>query len=111
MIIAVDFDGTLVEYHSFQGIGVYGPPIQIMIDRVKKWIAEGHAVVIFTSRVYEHKRNYIANEEHKMIKHWLAVQGLGDLPVTSSKWPQFNEIWDDRAITVERNTGRILTSK
>lgn len=74
-----------------------------MLDRVKKWLAEGKEVTIFTAR---------ANNGPKAIKHikaWLRLVGLPDLPITNIKEHDFDEFWDDRAVTVERNTGIKLT--
>jgi hypothetical protein len=101
--IAVDLDGTLAEYEDWHGSSVIGKPIPLMLDRVKKWLAEGKEVTIFTAR---------ANNGPKAIKHikaWLRLVGLPDLPITNIKEHDFDEFWDDRAVTVERNTGIKLT--
>lgn len=111
MIIAVDFDGTLAEYHGFKGVGVYGPPVPAMMERVRKWIADGHTVVIFTSRVSNHGFDRKANDEFDNIRKWLFDNGLPPLVITANKWHTFDEIWDDRAVRVERNTGVVLSTK
>ncbi len=100
--IAVDLDGTLAEYEDWHGSSVIGKPVPLMIDRVKKWLAEGKEVTIFTTRV----SNVIAIRH---IKAWLKLAGLPDLPITNIKEFHFDEIWDDRAVTIQHNTGRILT--
>ena len=115
--IAVDFDGTLSEYHGFNGIGVYGPPIPAMIERVKEWIANDIEVVVFTARASTRDvtgalTSAAQNESHleKMyIMNW-CVEHIGrDLLVTGEKLKRFSEISDDRAVRVETNTGqRIL---
>lgn len=46
----VDFDGCLAEYTKICAPGELGKPLQPMVDRVKKWIAEGIEVKIFTAR-------------------------------------------------------------
>lgn len=45
----MDLDGTLAEYHGWNG-GI-GKPIPGMVRRVKAWLAEGLEVRIFTARV------------------------------------------------------------
>jgi hypothetical protein len=47
--IAVDFDRTLAHYNPSQGQEL-GEPIPSMLARVKDWIKDGKAVVIFTKR-------------------------------------------------------------
>ena len=47
--IGVDLDGTLAEYHGWNGS--IGKPIAPMVDRVKRWLAEGVEVRIMTARV------------------------------------------------------------
>ncbi len=105
--IAVDWDGTLVEYHSYEGPNVFGPSIPAMVERVKGWLAEGHEVLIFTTRMS------IEHEPSKVMKTLQAIairlkgMGLPSLEVTANKYARVDEFWDDRAIRVERNTGRI----
>jgi hypothetical protein len=101
--IAVDLDGTLAEYQDWHGPSVIGKPVPLMVDRVKKWLAQGKKVVIFTARV---------NEGPKALKHikaWLKHVGLPNLEVTNIKTHDLDEIWDDKAITIQTNTGRVLT--
>jgi len=99
--IAVDLDGTLAEYTEWKGIEHFGKPIPKMIDRVKKWIAEGRTVVIFTARAEDSKAE-------KYIKEWLEQQGLGGLKITNIKTKDIVAFYDDRAVHVEHNTGEIL---
>jgi hypothetical protein len=103
--IAVDFDGTLAQYDKFKGVGVYGPPVPSMLERVKGWMAEGHDVVIFTARVSDIWRQKRQSKERQAITEWLVANGLPKLIVTCHKSPAFDEIWDDRAVRVRRNTG------
>src|SRR5437879_6394361 len=49
--IAVDFDGTLATYHGFKGVEELGEPIPAMVQKVKRALAEGAEVTIFTARV------------------------------------------------------------
>ena len=100
--IGVDLDGTLAHYTSWNG-GEIGKPIPKMVERVKKWLRNGRVVKIMTARVaYQNK----AQEE--LIKEW-CKEHLGErLPVTCMKDFNMIELWDDRAIRVEKNTGEII---
>jgi hypothetical protein len=99
--IAVDLDGTLA--HKDPGPfdpNEIGAPIPAMMERVKKWIADGEEVVIFTARA-------ATKSNIPPVKAWLKEHGLGGLKVTCRKTYDIEEIYDDRAYRVERNTGKI----
>lgn len=102
--IAVDLDGTLAEYHGWKGNDHIGDPIPEMMDRVHKWIAEGHEVSIFTARVSGED----SRSARFYIRRWLQGHNLDFIPITCIKDKHFDEFWDDRAIRIERNTGKIL---
>ena len=102
MSIYVDLDGTLAFYGGWKGPENIGEPIPAMMDRVRQWVREGETVKIFTARAS-------VPEQIQPIKLWLAQHGLGMLEVTCIKGFDGVEFWDDRAVTVEMNTGRILT--
>ena len=103
-VIAVDFDGTLVKYDVWRGATHIGGVVPLMLGRVKLWLKQGHRVVIFTARAKD-------PESVKAIKEWLPTVGLPDLEVTNVKSHLFSVMYDDRAITVRKNTGVILTGK
>ncbi len=96
--IAVDLDGTLAYYNGWRGNNIIGAPIPAMFFRVQRWIEEGEKVVIFTARADN-------MNDIKVIKRWLKYHGLPDLDVTNVKRRQFKEMWDDRAVQLETNTG------
>jgi hypothetical protein len=98
--IAVDFDRTLAHYNPSQGQEL-GEPIPSMLARVKDWIKDGKAVVIFTKRAQR-------TDQVELIQDWCEKHGLPRLVVTNVKLPEFKEIWDDIAISVEKNTGKFL---
>lgn len=100
-IIAVDLDGTLAHHESSWGVSKIGDPIPSMLANVKQWISEGRTVVIFTARAVD-KRNI------PMIKVWLEQHGIGGLTITNIKTPHITMLYDDRAVQVEKNTGKIL---
>jgi hypothetical protein len=101
--IAVDLDGTLAHWDPKDEYDPtkIGKPIKPMVERVKRWIAQGHKVIIFTARAGE-------SGSFPHIHAWLRAQGIPDLQVTNKKGKEIGEIWDDRAIAVERNTGKVL---
>jgi thymidine kinase len=98
---AVDFDGTLAYYDGWKGPTNLGKPIKDMVERVKKWISDGNAVVVFTARA-DNKESISAIEE------WTKEHIGTKLRVTNIKEPDFSEFYDDRAVRVEKNTGKLL---
>lgn len=102
--IGVDFDGTIAEYHGWEGEFVFGEPIWTMVARVKYWIQQGYQVKIFTARISDPE-----SREHMIfsIQEWLTKKaGLPKLEVTNEKDYGMLELWDDRAVQVEMNTGQ-----
>ncbi len=101
--IAVDFDGTLSKHAG--SIDRCGDPIPEMVERVKRWLAEGRLVKILTARVSVPEE---AVGQRLMVQGW-CYQHIGTaLEVTCSKDYSMIELWDDRAVSVERDTGRQL---
>lgn len=106
--IGFDLDGTLAEYHGFQGIGVIGTPIPSMVKLVQKYLSEGKTVKILTARVastHEYSDRIFAQAA---ITAWCRVHIGVALPVTAEKDQYMVTLYDDRAIHVEENTGRII---
>ena len=100
--IGVDFDGTLAEYHGWEvSHGRLGPPVPAMMERVKAWLADGVTVKIVTARAAD-------PAERQRVEQWCIENGLPRLEVTDRKDFSMIELWDDRAVTVEFNTGRML---
>jgi hypothetical protein len=104
--VAVDLDGTLAKYTTWKGDTHIGEPIAAMVERVKKWLEDGHDVRIFTARAA-----HITPEMRGAIERWCHEHIGQKLPITNVKDFQLIEIWDDRAVAVEHNTGRILGGK
>lgn len=106
--IGVDLDGTLAHYEGWQGAQHIGAPLAPMVDRVKCWLAAGKTVKIFTARMHGHGMPIIGGgiEDAKTpIEEWCR-QHIGQaLEVTNVKDFGMIELWDDRAIQVESNTG------
>jgi hypothetical protein len=111
--IGVDLDATLAEYHGFIE-DVIGKPVPVMLERVKRWLAEGWEVRIVTARVGTAEPGRVSDTPEKieairtMIEDW-CEEHLGQrLRVTNEKDYGMVEIWDDRCVQVEENTGRII---
>jgi hypothetical protein len=111
--IGVDLDGTLAQYDHWRGEDHIGAPIPAMVERVKAWRAEGREVRIFTARVYEpwviengfHTAPITKGEAIGFIEAWCA-EHLGEvLPIVYMKDSGMIELWDDRCVQVEPNTG------
>lgn len=108
--IGVDFDGTLATYDQWRGCDHCGEPIPAMVERVKKWRAEGRNVRIVTARVFappnKSTRQFEAAISLLSIQRWCQTH-LGEvLPITCTKDFAMIELWDDRCVQVEKNTGR-----
>lgn len=117
--IGVDLDGTLATYTTFKGHEHIGEPIAPMVERVKRWIAEGRDVRVFTARadggVAAKNAGEPAYKEFEdrdkiinIIQDWTEKHIGVRLPVTNVKDFCMDELWDDRAVQVEKNTGRRL---
>lgn len=130
--IGVDLDGTLAEYSGWNGIGHIGAPVPAMVERVKAWLKDGVEVRIFTARAgdYEHWKwarekgllndpeyceafaqvDAIYNAIIKPIESWCELHFGQQLRVTAMKDFGMIELWDDRAVSVQMNTGKDLRS-
>jgi hypothetical protein len=100
--VGVDLDSTLAVYDKWRGIEHIGAPIEPIREFVLNLRKAGVEVRIFTARVQEGPRAITA------IELWCKVH-LGEvLPVTDRK--DFNMVYcvDDRAVSVEKNTGKFL---
>lgn len=106
--IGVDLDGTLARYDEWLGIEHIGEPIPLMVERVKRWLAEGRDVRIFTARVAG--PNDVA-QARMVIADWCRVHIGRLLPVTATKDFGMVELWDDRAVSVGLNTGMRLDGR
>lgn len=102
--VGVDLDATLAEYNGWRGAENIGKPIPAMLERVKKWIAEGVTVKIFTARAS-------IPEQIPPIHEWLEKHGLPRLEVTNVKDFAMVELWDDRAVQIIPNTGKRADGK
>lgn len=88
--IAIDLDKTLATYEGYKGPTVIGKPISPQVDAVKKMLADGEDVWIFTARL-EHPKAIPA------LKAWTKEHIGTELPMTNIKFPEFSRFIDDRA--------------
>ena len=113
--IGVDLDGTLAVYDDWISPTHIGEPVPLMVDRVKKWLSEGFEVRIFTARVYTGHPEEVSQRAGEAyaakcaIEDWSAKHLGVVLPITCTKDYDMIELWDDRAVTVQKNTGRQLS--
>lgn len=101
-----DFDGTLA-YHSNSSPHRNGEPIQPMVDLVKKLLAKGCEVKIFTARAST--RDKVARRiQIDLIQNWCDIHIGKRLDVTCTKDFEMIRLYDDRAVRVIPNTGTIV---
>lgn len=106
----IDLDGCLAVYESGQWPNI-GTPVPAMVAIVKRLLEEGNDVRIFTARVCG---LYLGDEadgraQEALIKAWCKVHLGVALPVTAVKDYDMTMLLDDRAVTIEKNTGKVLT--
>lgn len=109
--IGVDLDGTLAHYEGWNG-GQIGEPVPAMLERVKRWLAEGKEVRIVTARVAVLQTVGEAcvlprevTEQVSLIGDWCERHIGQRLPVTAMKDFAMVELWDDRCKQVWINRG------
>lgn len=100
--IGVDLDGTLAKYKGWKGNQHIGSPVAKMVGRVKAWLKAGKDVRIFTARAAD-------KAAVPPIEAWCEKVFGQKLPVTNKKDSGMVQLWDDRAVSVETNTGRAVT--
>lgn len=109
--VGVDLDGTLAHYEKWGAPDEIGEPIPLMLERVKKWLAGGLDVRIFTARVWSDgtpDRDAAARLARHAIAAWCNKHIGQVLAITNQKDPRMVALWDDVAVRVERNTGKAI---
>lgn len=105
--IALDFDGTLASYDTWEGqFNNVGEPIPLMVAHLKSWLAKGYKVSIFTARLSHSE--FQSAQSIAAIQKFLTDNGLPILPITCMKMFYFTHFFDDKAFHVEKNTGKII---
>lgn len=102
--IGVDLDGTLAYAGGWKPGDpehTIGKPIKKMVRRVRDWIKRDADVRILTARAGRPNIKQII----PAIQAW-CLKHLGKvLPITDKKDYELIELWDDRAVQLELNTG------
>jgi hypothetical protein len=106
--IGVDLDGTLAEYHDWEGPYTIGAPVPRMVEFVKQLLKEGYDVRIFTARIAGTDGSNI-NDVMEVIEAWCYSHLGTTLPITNVKDYGMRVLYDDRAVAVQRNTGVFLS--
>jgi archaellum biogenesis ATPase FlaH len=101
--IGVDLDGTLAKIDGWKGTHHIGEPIQPMVDKVKKLLASGKIVKIMTARAADADEKTIS-----IIKKWCKTHIGQELEITNKKDMYMVALFDDKAIRVEKNTGKLM---
>lgn len=102
--VGFDLDGTLAHYDEWKGIEHIGEPIAEMIELVKSYLDKGVEVRVFTARVDQINERE-SRRAVEYIQQW-CEQHIGTvLMVTNIKDSKMIRIYDDRAVSVEKNEG------
>lgn len=105
--VGCDLDGTLAQHTTWRGEAYIGPPIPEAVDRIKKLMASGWTIKILTARMSE--KNPEAKEiTRRAISRWTLEHVGIALEAVSEKDYAMVALYDDRAIQVELNTGKVL---
>jgi len=109
--IYVDFDDTLCR-GPFKSIIQCGEPVEGMCAKIKKVLEHGkYGIKVFSARFDSTKSKTETNMAVKVVQAWLYKQfGLqaSQIQCTANKGMDCVEIWDNRAVGVEDETGRLL---
>jgi len=100
--VGVDLDGTLAVWGAGSSTERIGPPVPAMLSYVRRMKENGIRVKIFTARAGDPK-------QIPKIQKWLEKNSLPGLEITNVKDYNMERLYDDRAVQVESNTGRIIS--
>lgn len=123
--IGVDFDGTLAVYGTWVSASHCGKPVVAMVERVKRWLAQGWEIRIFTARAFPISiaidpdddlsgfepltvDQQAALEAVASIRAWCREHIGQVLTITCVKDYGMSELWDDRCVQVRPNTGEAV---
>lgn len=106
--IGFDLDGTLAKYDGWKGIDHIGEPVesQVLMAKLLHWL--GKKIKILTARVAPRDGENDSAKAKEYVEEW-CQKNLGFTPeVTYVKDASMVALFDDRAVSVEQNTGKIL---
>jgi len=95
----VDLDGSIAWHRSGQ-ISI-GRPLAPMIARIRRWDNRGEEVRVVTARAT------LGAAEKVKVYDWIAENIGLPLEVTSEKDPWMIDLYDDRVVELEKNTGLV----
>ena len=110
--IAIDLDRTLARYvdNDFleHGLTHIREPIPEMLERVKKWLVQGHDVRLFTARMWG------VTEANQRLAIQMAIESwcykhLGQALMIIDKDYDMKCLIDDRCVAIEPNSGKLLS--
>ncbi len=55
---AFDFDGVIAKYDGFKGVDHYGEPIEAVTNAIRALKAEGHKIIIYSTRGEDFLKKY-----------------------------------------------------
>lgn len=111
--VGFDLDGTLCRYTTGDSSNFrIGEPIKPMCDLLQRYLDEGWRIKIVTARAGPHG-NFNGSEFRRIktieaVKAWTKQMFGKELEVTCSKDYAMVALFDDLAVSVEANTGRLL---
>lgn len=99
MKIAIDFDGVIHEYSKGWSDGsIYDPPVAGTKEALEKLKAEGHYIMIFTTRTNSMFRKKDEVDQKTMIENWMKEHDLPYDKIWTFGKPMADIFIDDRAI-------------
>lgn len=99
--IGIDLDGTLATIDENTSRLNIGKPIEEMKTIIENHIKEGYVIKIFTARA-------AYSDQIPIVKQWLEDNNFPNWEITCQKDFAMIRYYDDMAVTIERNTGKIL---
>ena len=106
--IGFDLDGTLARYDGWKGIEHIGEPVErmVLIARLLHWL--GKKIKILTARVAPRTGKDDSEKAREYVQKW-CDKNLGFVPdITYVKDASMVALFDDRAVAVEANSGKVL---
>ena len=100
--IGVDLDATTAFYEEWIPNHI-GDPIDLMVLRIRAWLARGQKVKIMTARMAHDEDG----QEAKRVGDWTERHIGQRLEATCCKDYGMIELWDDRVVRVTANTGLV----
>jgi hypothetical protein len=107
--IGIDLDRTVAYHEKWEGPGIIGEPITGIVEAAKLAMARGYEVRIFTARATPWRPVNELMVVHAAIREWTTRVFGRPLAATAVKDMDMIELWDDRAVGIEPNTGRFLS--